>query len=198
MREAFGYEFDEIAGLLDTTPVNVRQIASRAKKRLGTRERRFDPAPGAADELASRFFAACQSGDVGAIEALLAADVALVSDGGGKAFAAKHPVVGVRKVANLLAVVFRKLAAVGEVALTTVNGGPGVVFTVAGKPVEVITLAADGGHVSRLYVTLNPDKLSRWSASGEGGGDGNNRPGPWEKKSYGTATELPEAGPGTA
>jgi RNA polymerase sigma-70 factor (ECF subfamily) len=123
--------------------------------------------------------------------------VTLVSDGGGKAFAAKHPVVGVRKVANLLAVVFRKLRAVGEVELTTVNGGPGVVFTVAGKPVEVLTLAADGEQVSRLYVILNPDKLCRWPAPA-GGGDGSNRPGPWERTSNGTATELHEADPGAA
>src|SRR5262249_4547466 len=136
------------------------------------------PPPGAADDLAARFFTACQSGDVGAIESMLAADVTLVSDGGGKAFAAKQPVVGVRKVANLLAVVFRKLRAVGAAELTTVNGGPGVVFTVAGKPVEVITLAADGEHVSRLYVILNPDKLHRWPTSGAGGG-GSDRPGPW-------------------
>jgi RNA polymerase sigma-70 factor (ECF subfamily) len=67
LREVFGYEFDEIAEVLDKTPVNVRQIASRAKQRLGTRERRFDPPPGAADDLAARFFAACRSGDVGAI-----------------------------------------------------------------------------------------------------------------------------------
>jgi RNA polymerase sigma-70 factor (ECF subfamily) len=197
LREVFGYEFDEIAGLLDTTPVNVRQIASRAKKRLGTRERRFDPPPGAADELAARFFAACRSGDVGAIESMLAADVALISDGGGKAFAAKQPVVGVRKVANLLAVVFRKLRAVGEAELTTVNGGPGVVFTVAGKPVEVLTLAADGEHVNRLYAILIPDKLCHWPRS-NGGGDGSDRPGPWERTNNGTATELPESGPGAA
>jgi RNA polymerase sigma-70 factor (ECF subfamily) len=195
LREVFGYEFDEIAGLLDTTPVNARQIASRARKRLEVRERRFAPPPGAAEELAARFFAACQSGDVGAIESMLAADVVLISDGGGKAFAAKKPVAGVRKVANLLAVVFRKLRAVGEVALATVNGGPGVVFTVAGRPVEVMTLAADGGRVSGLFVVLNPDKLCHWPAAGGGGSD---RPGPWERKNDGTATELPEAGPGAA
>jgi RNA polymerase sigma-70 factor (ECF subfamily) len=195
LREAFGYGFDEIADLLGTTPGNARQIASRAKKRLGAGERRFDPPPGAADDLAGRFFAACQSGDVGAIESMLAADVALVSDGGGKAFAAKTPVVGVRKVANLLAVVFRKLAAVGEAIPATVNGGPGVVFAVAGKPVEVITFAADGPRVSRLFVILNPDKLCRWPNGGTDGGNRNHRPGPWEKTN-GTATELPEARPG--
>jgi RNA polymerase sigma-70 factor (ECF subfamily) len=194
LREVFGYEFDEIAGLLDTTPVNARQIASRARKRLDARERRFASPPGAADDLAARFFAACQSGDAGAIESMLAADVALVSDGGGKAFAARQPIVGVRKVANLLAVVFRKLRALGEAAVTTVNGGPGVVFTVGGRPVEVITLAAEGDRVGRLFVVLNPDKLRRWPAGGSGGSD---RPGPWEKTD-GTATELPEAGPGAA
>ena len=192
LREVFGYDFEEIADLIGKSPVNVRQLAARAKKRLGVREKRFAPAVGAADALAGRFFAACQSGDVRAIEALLAADVTLVSDGGGKAFAAKQPVTGIRKVANLLAVVFRKLRQVGEMTVVAVNGRPGVVFTIDGRPVEVLSFAPDGDAVGTVYVVLNPDKLSRWPVAG-----GNAReasPGPWEKTD-GTPTELREAVP---
>jgi len=163
LREVFGYEFDEIAELLELTSVNVRQIASRAKKRLDTRVRRFSPTQNQAGDLAERFVAACRSGDVHAIESLLANDVILSADGGGKAFASPRPVFGVRKVANLLAVVFRKLSKVGELTLTTVNGGPGVLFTIDGKPVEVLTFAADGDAINAVYVVLNPDKLARWT-----------------------------------
>jgi RNA polymerase sigma-70 factor (ECF subfamily) len=192
LREVFGYDFDEIAELIGKSSVNVRQIAARAKKRLGTREKRFAPAVGAADALAGRFFAACQSGDVRAIEVMLAADVTLVSDGGGKAFAAKLPVTGTRKVANLLAVVFRKLRQVGDLSVTTVNGRPGVVFTVDGRPVEVLSFAPDGDAVGTVYVVLNPDKLRRWPVAAGDGGDV--RPGPWEKTD-GTPTELRETVP---
>ncbi|WP_165251096.1 RNA polymerase sigma-70 factor [Paludisphaera soli] len=167
LREVFGYEFEEIAGLIDKSPVNVRQIASRAKKRLEDRTPRFHPDAGAADALAERFFAACRDGDVHAVESMLAADVTLYSDGGGKVFASPRPVVGVRKVARLLTVVFRKIRAVGEASFTVVNGRPGVVFTHGGRTFKVATLAADpdGRSVSAVYIVLNPDKLGHWPAS---------------------------------
>src|SRR5262249_18836163 len=72
LREIFGYEFEEIADFLGKSPVNVRQIVTRAKKRLDTRERRYPSSVEKADELAGRFFAACQSGDLHAMEAMLA------------------------------------------------------------------------------------------------------------------------------
>jgi RNA polymerase sigma-70 factor (ECF subfamily) len=169
LREVFGYEFDEIAGLIDKSAVNVRQIAARAKKRLGTRERRFQPPAGQADALAERFFAACRSGDVHAVEAMLAADVELLSDGGGKVFAAPKPVTGARKVARLLTVVFRKIRQACGLTVTTVNGRPGVVFTRDGKPVDVITVDTDGTTVGSVYVVLNPDKLRHWPASADNG-----------------------------
>ena len=188
LREVFGYEFEEIADLLDKTPVNVRQIAARAKKRLDRKERRFAPGVARADELAGRFFAACRSGDVHAIEAMLAADVVLYSDGGGKVFAAPRPIAGVRKVANLLAVVFRKLGQIGDLTITTVNGRPGVVFAVGGKLVEVLTVALDGEAVGSVYVVLNPDKLCRWPAPDKD--TRTIRPGPWEKMTDAKPTEL--------
>ncbi|MDG3008048.1 RNA polymerase sigma factor SigJ [Paludisphaera mucosa] len=167
LREVFGYDFEEIAGLLDKSPVNVRQIASRAKKRLDRREPRFRPDPGEADALAERFFAACREGDVQAVESMLAADVVLYADGGGKTFAAPRPVVGVHKIARLLTVAFRKLEAVGEASYAVVNGRPGLVFTLGGHAHEVATVAADpgGASVAAVYIVLNPDKLGLWPAT---------------------------------
>lgn len=170
LREVFGYSFEEVAELIEKTPENVRQIASRARKRLEAREPRFRPDPAAADALAERFFIACRDGDVKAVESMLAADVVLTSDGGGKAFAAPRPVLGVHKVARLLTVAFRKFQAVGEVALTVVNGRSGVVLTVDGQPFEVATVALDptGESVASVFTVLNPDKLALWSSDPEG------------------------------
>jgi RNA polymerase sigma-70 factor (ECF subfamily) len=166
LREAFEYEFDEIGALLDKTPVNVRQIVARAKRRIGakdTAEKRFEADAGEADELASRFFAACQSGDLDAIESMLAADVTMYSDGGGKVYAAPAPLHDRKQIAKLLSVVFRKLQQFGSFELTTVNGQPGATFTVEGRVVDVISLAMDGGMVQEVFAVLNPDKLVRWS-----------------------------------
>ena len=167
LREVFSYEFEEIAELLEKTPVNVRQIASRAKRRLEAGRPRFAADARAADALAERFFAACRAGDVHTVESMLADDVVLYSDGGGKAFAAPRPIVGVRRVARLLTVAFRKMQAVGEAAFDVVNGRPGLVFTRGGKAFEVASVAVDdhGRSVSTVYIVLNPDKLARWPAA---------------------------------
>jgi RNA polymerase sigma-70 factor (ECF subfamily) len=165
LREVFNYEFEEIATLLDKTPVNVRQIAARARKRLGEREHRFVPTTGEADSLAARFFDACRSGDIEAIESLLTPDVVYYSDGGGKAHAAPRPILGPRKIANLLAVVHRKRRVYCEVSMTTVNGQPGVVFLEAGKAIQITTFASEQGRVTTLYTVLNPDKLRRWPSA---------------------------------
>lgn len=164
LREVFDYEFEEIAALLNKTVVNVRQITARAKKRLGQRDRRFRPAVGLADALADRFFTACRSGDIEAIEALLSPEAVYYSDGGGNAPAAPKPVCGRRKIANLLSVVFRKRQRDCVLSPTAVNGQPGVVFVKEGKAVQVLTFAAEQGGVGALYSVLNPNKLQRWSA----------------------------------
>jgi RNA polymerase sigma-70 factor, ECF subfamily len=179
LREVFDYEFEEIAALLDKTPVNVRQIAARARRRLGERERRFVPEKSEADDLATRFFDACRSGDIEAIESLLTPDVVYYSDGGGKAHAAPEPIHGTRRVANLLAVVHRKRRKYCDVSMTTVNGQPGVVFSEAGKVIQIITFASEQGRVATLYTVLNPDKLRRWpSEEGHDHTDKAMKPGP--------------------
>jgi RNA polymerase sigma-70 factor (ECF subfamily) len=165
LREVFDYEFEEIASLLDKTPVNVRQITARARKRLGERERRFQPATGEADNLADRFYAACRSGNIEAIESLLTPDVVYYSDGGGKAHAAPRPIEGPRRVANLLAVVHRKRRKYCQISMTTVNGQPGVVFSEAGRAIQITTFAAERGRVTALYTVLNPDKLRHWPSA---------------------------------
>jgi RNA polymerase sigma-70 factor, ECF subfamily len=186
LREVFGYEFDEIGELLDKTPVNARQIVARARKRLDLKERRFAPASAEADELAERFVAACRSGDVSAIESMLAPGIVFHSDGGGKVHAAPRPVTGAHKVANLLAVVFRKRMKQCELSLMTVNGQRGVAFTHEGRAVQVYSFSSEAGAITQVFTVLNPDKLSRWAAPA---GAKNLQ----KEQTDGTSTELPGA-----
>lgn len=163
LREVFDYEFDEIATLLDKTPVNVRQIAARAKKRLGQKEPRYRPESGHAHELADRFFAACRAGDLKPIESMLAEDATYYGDGGGHAHASPRPILGVRKIAKLLSVVFRKRQRSCVMTANTVNGQPGIVFSQEGAVIQVLTFASEEGRIHSLYSVLNPEKLRLWA-----------------------------------
>ncbi len=187
LREVFGYEYDEIGELLDKTPANVRQIAARARRRLDLKERRFTTPPAEADELAARFIAACRSGDVSEIESMLAGDAVLHADGGGKVHASPRPVAGAPKIANLLATVFRKRMQDCELSLTTVNGQPGVVFSRDGRAVQVHGFASEGGAITRVFIVLSPDKLSRWPTPAATSA-------PEKERTDGAPTELPDAG----
>lgn len=173
LREVFEYEYDEVAALVEKSPAAVRQIASRAKKRLGTAvpkenmaENRVRPSPydsRQADELARKFFAACQSGDRAAIEALLSPEAFLLGDGGGKAHAAPRPVLGAARVANMMAVVFRKQQRDATLRFTQVNGRLGAVFSTRdGAARLVFTLAVTPSGVGTVYGMVNPDKLRRF------------------------------------
>ncbi|WZO98277.1 RNA polymerase sigma factor SigJ [Isosphaeraceae bacterium EP7] len=166
LREVFNYEYEEIADLLDLTAVNVRQIASRARRRIESSERRFAPAAeGRADDLAGRFFDACTSGDVGTIEALLVADVVMYSDGGGKTHASPRPIMGSARVARMLSVAFPKRMKKYEASVVSVNGQPGLVFWEAGKAVQITTISVANGTIAEIYTVLNPEKLSRWNSA---------------------------------
>jgi RNA polymerase sigma-70 factor (ECF subfamily) len=164
LRTVFDYEYAEIAEVVGKSEVHVRQIVSRAKQRLQHDESRFRPAPDEASALAERFVAACRAGDAGAVERLFAEDAEVHSDGGGKAASAGVVVRGRDRAARYLAGVFSKKRADCEMHATTVNGGPGVVFTRGGAVVLVVALRIEGG-VRAVYMTTNPDKLARWSVA---------------------------------
>lgn len=162
LRTVFDYEYAEIATVLGKSEVHVRQIVSRARHRLEQNGSRFHPAPRVADGLAERFVAACRSGDVKSVEALLTEDVEVLSDGGGKVSAARTVITGRARAARFLAGVFSKKRADCDMHATTVNGEPGVVFSRDGAVIHVVSLRIEDG-VRGIYMTLNPDKLSRWS-----------------------------------
>ncbi|HEY7427254.1 MAG TPA: RNA polymerase sigma factor SigJ [Gemmataceae bacterium] len=165
LRRVFDYEYAEIGEVVGRPEATVRQIVSRARRRLGLEGgQRFHATGARAAALAERFVAACRTGDVKAVEQMLTEDVAVHSDGGGKVSAARVVVRGRDRAARLLVGVFSKKHGECEMHATTVNGEPGVVFTSSGAVVQVVSLCIEGG-VRAVYMTNNPDKLSRWSVA---------------------------------
>lgn len=169
LRTVFDYEYAEIAGVLGKSEVHVRQIVSRAKARLGQDESRFHPVPRDADRLAEQFVAACRAGDIGLVEQMFTEDAEVHSDGGGKVNAARVVIRGRDRAARFLTGVFNKRRKDYEMRATTVNGEPGVVFSINGQVAQVVSLRivsrGTSNGVKAVYMTLNPDKLLRWSAT---------------------------------
>jgi RNA polymerase sigma-70 factor, ECF subfamily len=127
LREVFGYGYAEIAGVIDRTEVNARQLVTRARKHLEAGRPRFDADEGARDALLERFLAAAEEGDLPALEELLAKDAVLYADGGGKALASPEPLVGAALIARFMARVAQVRRGFGEfeARLVRVNGQPG-------------------------------------------------------------------------
>jgi RNA polymerase sigma-70 factor (ECF subfamily) len=161
LREAFDYGYDEIAPVVGKSEDNCRQIAVRARRHVDAERPRFEPSAAARDELAARFFAAAQEGELAGLEELLAADATLTGDGGGKAHAFPAPLVGRERVARALHAIFRQGARLGATAAPAhVNGQPGIVARDAGGAiVSVLTLEIAGGVVTAIRSVVNPDKL---------------------------------------
>jgi RNA polymerase sigma-70 factor (ECF subfamily) len=164
LRSVFDYEYAEIADVLGKSEVYVRQIFSRAKARLAQDASRFQPAQQDADHLAERFLAACRLGDVKLVEQLLANDAEVHSDGGGIVTAARVVVRGRDRAARFLTAVFSRIRRDSEMCEVSVNGDPGVVFIEDGVVVQTVSVCVAGG-VKAVYMTLNPEKLSRWSVA---------------------------------
>jgi RNA polymerase sigma-70 factor (ECF subfamily) len=168
LREVFGYGYDRIAAIVERSEPNCRQIFLRSRARIQQRRPRFEPSRQRRDELARRFFAACQTGDVAALEQLLADDVICYGDGGGKAPAVSAPVTGRVQVTRFLLGNLRQLARQRlRVEPVEVNGQPGArVVAPDGTVSAVVALDIAGGRIRALRNVLNPDKLGHLTGSG--------------------------------
>jgi RNA polymerase sigma-70 factor, ECF subfamily len=164
LREAFDYGYDEIAGIVDKSPDNVRQLAVRARRHVDERRPRFEPSREQRDELTKRFVAALQLGETGPLVELLAEDAAFYGDGGGKApaLAEAH---GRDRLARALAGFGRVGARRGAtVQIAEINGQPGVLgFEADGTLVAAWQLQISDGAIQAIYGVVNPDKLAHIS-----------------------------------
>jgi RNA polymerase sigma-70 factor, ECF subfamily len=166
LRDVFGYEYSEVARIIERTEANSRQLVTRARKHIEASRPRFDADEAALQALLERFVAAAEEGDVEALEELLAEDVVLYADGGGKAIAPAVPVPGAALVAQFVVSVARMRRALGEFEprLVTVNGQPGRLLRVrvpGGERVwEVLTVEVADGRIQTVRLVRNPDKLA--------------------------------------
>ncbi|MQA96370.1 MAG: RNA polymerase sigma-70 factor [Streptosporangiales bacterium] len=161
LREVFGTPYAEIAATLDCGEAAVRQLAHRAREHVRERRPRYDTDRRTREEATRRFLAACVGGDLGALMRLLAPDVVLHSDAGGKGKAPRRNVYGADKVARF----FIAVAGRGDVAglslrFADVNGVPGFVLDSGDAPDGGFVLDVTDGLVTAIWIARNPDKLT--------------------------------------
>jgi RNA polymerase sigma-70 factor (TIGR02957 family) len=161
LREVFEYEYEEIARIVDRTEDNCRQLARRARLRVEEGRPRFETSREEREQLAERFFDAAERGEVEALERVLAADAVAYGDGGGKAPAIAAPIHGAKRVARLVASLFRQAPRMGlRLRRDEVNGQPGLVIRDREERiVGVFAIDVAAGAVQAVRSQVNPDKL---------------------------------------
>lgn len=161
LREAFGFEYAEIARALDSTEASCRQHVSRARRRLDDERVRYETSRAEAEELRRAFAEATLDGDVERLVSLLADDAVHVSDGGGDVPAAREPVRGAENVARLLTGVVDGADEEVRVETVDVNGTPGLAAFLGQRLASVVSFAVDDGEITEVFQVLNPTKLRR-------------------------------------
>jgi RNA polymerase sigma-70 factor (ECF subfamily) len=162
LRDVFGYEFAEIARIVEKSEANVRQLAVRARRHVAENRPRFEATREKRDQLAARFVAAFTDGDLAALEELLAADVVVTGDNGGVPPRWTRPIVGRTKAARLLAGISAQIRSVpgAYVEVVPVNGQPGAaVRDGSGALVNVFSFDIADGAVQAVRSVIARDKL---------------------------------------
>lgn len=161
LHDVFGLKLDEVAATIRRDPAACRQLAARARAHVREARPRFQVEKQRGIELAKAFFAASRNGDMKALGAMLAADVSIHADGGGKRSAAMQPILGfdaVMKVHEHLATLFRESGS-KLVRAGVINGLPGFITLEADGEFQATALGIEDGKVAAIYVVRNPDKL---------------------------------------
>ncbi len=161
LREVFGFGFLEVASAVGRSEAACRQLAVRARRHMDAGRPRFEADRKEREELAGRFFEAFREGDVNGLRELLAADVHMDGDGGGKAPQWANQIVGAENVARVLAAIVRALVLIGGVVEPhEVNGQPGAIFRDRdGKVLSTLALDILDGQIQTIRSVINPDKL---------------------------------------
>ncbi len=169
LREVFGFEHAEIGAALGRSSPAVRQLAHRAREHVQARRPRFDVDWHQQRAVTERFLAAAAGGDIEDLMTVLAPDVILLTDGGGKARAALRPITGAAKTARFF-VAIAKRPYMGMnisdmvVAAAEINGSPGTLITAGDRAVAALTLTVSDGRITAIQLVANPDKLAAVSA----------------------------------
>ncbi|WP_280267862.1 RNA polymerase sigma-70 factor [Nocardia wallacei] len=160
LREVFGFSHAEIAGYLERPEATVRQISHRARNHVQARRPRCDADAAVRQEVTDKFLAAAHGGDVNALMELLAPDVTLWNDGGGKVTAARRPLHGPDHVARwMLGAMAKPTSAGAYLTPATINGELGLLVLVGDHPIGALTYDIVDGRVRNIRFQVNPDKL---------------------------------------
>lgn len=159
LREVFGMSHDDIAAALGRSAATVRQLAHRAREHVQARRPRFDSDTAEQRRITEQFLLACLTGDLSRLTELLAPDAIVLSDGGGKAKAARRPVTGADKVARLMIGIAQEAAQL-SLQFVLVNGTLGIAGFENGTARQVATLDIVDGRVATVFIVANPDKLA--------------------------------------
>jgi len=163
LHDVFDYGYPEIAPIVGKSEDNVRQLATRARRHVEQRRPRYQATREQRDELARRFFQATEQGDLAGLEALLAHDVELTGDGGGKVPALARSLRGRHRVARTVISYYRMAASIPGVSMryVEVNGGPGAIYLdPRQRVIGVMALDIAGGQITGINGIVNPDKLA--------------------------------------
>lgn len=167
LHDVFGVALGEVAGALERDPAAVRQLAVRARKHVHAARPRYPVERAEADRIAQAFFAASRDGDLAALKSMLADDVVIRSDGGGKVLAFRNPIRGIDRVLRLYAGLRKKFAGappVQAVRSITIDGLPGYIGYDRGDILQTTALEIRDGRIAAVYIVRNPDKLRHVAA----------------------------------
>ncbi|GIG87809.1 putative sigma factor [Plantactinospora endophytica] len=163
LREVFGFDYDDIAASVGKSVTAVHQVAHRARAHVQARRRRFQPVDAAKTaQVTEEFMTAAATGDMAGLLTLLAPNVTWTADSGGKATAARRPMVGAQKVATLLMDLFRTSGQMPGMQIQTANcnNTPALVAHIGGdQPEGVLLMQIIDGKITNFYAIRNPDKL---------------------------------------
>jgi RNA polymerase sigma-70 factor (ECF subfamily) len=157
LREVFDVGYDEIARAVEKSPAAVRQIAHRAREHVAARRPRGIVSPAETREALDALSRAVETGDPQRLLDILAPDVVFLGDGGGVAAAARAPIVGAERVAQVLT----RIPATASLQPAEVNGHPALLVRIGGEVDSVVSVRIEDGRITGLYAVRNPQKLSR-------------------------------------
>lgn len=170
LHDVFGVALADVAGTLEREPAAVRQLATRARRHVREARPRYAVERAEADRITQAFFAAARDGNVGALQAMLAEDVVLVSDGGGRVLAFHNPIHGMARMLRLFSGLARKHAEPPRLLrAVSIDGLPGYVSVDRGQVLQTTALDIRDGRIAGIYITRNPDKLGHVAAMLEEG-----------------------------
>jgi RNA polymerase sigma-70 factor, ECF subfamily len=161
LREVFDYPYEDIAQIVDKSEANCRQIFGRARQHLGAHQARYEASSEQSEALVRSFLVAARDGDLDHLVDLLAADVVLYGDGGGKATAISQPLYGRDRVATYIIALFKQAPRLGvTLEPVFVNAGPGIItHDPEGKVISVLSFEVLDGVIQTVRGIVNPDKL---------------------------------------